>query len=291
LPEDSDLLLARTKALLRQFHLHAKKGLGQHFLIDPAMLEVSVAAAEISPSDTIVEVGPGLGVLTEKLGKSARKVIAIEVDNRIVVHLKKLFSQQTNISILNEDVLKIDISDLLENQMPDSNLNYKVVANLPYYIAAPIIRQFLEARITPRRMVVMVQKEVAESIAAIPGKMSLLGVSVQLYGKPHIVEYVPAKSFYPSPKVDSAIVRIDVYEHPIVEVDIGGFFKVVKAGFSAPRKQLRNALAQGLAIPPNDAADILNRAGISSQRRAETLNLDEWAELHRTVNSNTFTGN
>ncbi len=291
MPEDSDLLLARTKALLRQFHLHAKKGLGQHFLIDPAMLEVSVAAAEISPSDTIVEVGPGLGVLTEKLGKSAKKVIAIEVDNRIVVHLKKLFSQQTNISILNEDVLKIDIADVLENQMSDSNLNYKVVANLPYYIAAPIIRQFLEARIAPQRMIVMVQKEVAESITAIPGKLSLLGVSVQLYGKPSIVDYVPANSFYPPPKVDSAIVRIDVYDRPIVNVDIGGFFKVVKAGFCAPRKQLRNALAQGLSISPTNAADILNQARISSQRRAETLSLDEWADLHRTVNSNTFTGN
>lgn len=286
MPENFDLLLSRTKALLRQFHLHAKKGLGQHFLIDPDMLEASIAAADMSPDDTIVEVGPGLGVLTEELGKSAKKVIAIEVDHRIAAQLKKRFSQQTNIAIINEDVLQIDIADLIENELSHASSNYKVVANLPYYIAAPIIRHFLESRTKPQRMVVMVQKEVAESIAAVPGKMSLLGVSVQLYGKPSIVEYVPAKCFYPPPKVDSAIVRIDVYEQPVVDVDIGDYFKVVKAGFSAPRKQLRNALSKGLSISPNDSADILVRAGISPQRRAETLSLEEWAELYRTLHGN-----
>lgn len=165
--------------------------------------------------------------------------------------------------------------------MSTPDFNYKVVANLPYYIASAAIRHFLEAEFKPLRMVVMVQKEVAESIAAVPGKMSILSVGVQVYGKPVIAGYVPAQSFYPPPKVDSAIVRIDVYSRPVVEIE--GFFRVVRAGFSAPRKQLRNALAQGLSIPPSAAAKILSLSGISSQRRAETLSLEEWAELYRTV--------
>jgi len=288
LPNETDHLLLQTRKLLRRYGLHAKKELGQHFLVDQAVLRVITRAAELTPDDTVVEVGPGLGVLTEELARSAGRVVAIEIDPRIASILTERFSHLTNITILNNDVLQFAPGKFFADQLKGSDPSYqpsaflyKVVANLPYYIASAAIRHFLEAEFKPRRMVVMVQKEVAESIVALPGKMSILSISVQIYGKPAIVGYVPAQSFYPPPKVDSAIVRIDVYNQPVVEVE--GFFQVVRAGFSAPRKQLRNALAQGLSIPPNAATEILSMAGISSQRRAETLSLEEWAELCRRV--------
>ena len=177
-------------------------------------------------------------------------------------------------------MLHIDLNSLqpLAERTP-----YKVVANLPFYIAAPTIRRFLEAPFKPIRMVVMVQREVAENICAGPGTLSILGLSVQFYGRPSLVQRVPARSFYPAPKVDSAIVRIDVYDRPPVDVSPDHFFRVVRAGFSAPRKQLRNALAHGLGMPPAEVIPILDRAGIDSRRRAETLSLEEWAELARVV--------
>ncbi|MFO8101611.1 MAG: 16S rRNA (adenine(1518)-N(6)/adenine(1519)-N(6))-dimethyltransferase RsmA [Dehalococcoidia bacterium] len=264
--------------MLHQFHLHARKSLGQHFLIDPAVLEASVSAAGLSPDEEVIEVGPGLGFLTEELAKSARRVIAVEIDSRIVSYLKKRFAKSSNVLIRNADILRVDIAREV------AGAKYKMVANLPYYTAAPVIRFFLEASEKPVRMVVMVQKEVAENMVAAPGRMGLLGVSVQLYGKPSIVCYVPAKSFYPVPKVASAIVAIDVYGQPAVKAEPDEFFRVVKAGFSAPRKQLRNSLAQGLCIEPTFATEVLQKAGIAPQRRAQTLTLEEWAELCESIN-------
>ena len=156
---------------------------------------------------------------------------------------------------------------------------YKVVANLPYYITSPVLRHFLEASAKPRLMIVMVQKEVAEAIVAKPGKMSLLSVSVQFYGEPRIISPVPAQCFYPAPKVDSAILRIDPYPQPAVAVDEGSFFELVRAGFTAPRKQLVNSLAQGLGASKSEVLSLLETAGIVPQRRAETLTLGEWARL------------
>ncbi|MDY6911770.1 MAG: 16S rRNA (adenine(1518)-N(6)/adenine(1519)-N(6))-dimethyltransferase RsmA [Chloroflexota bacterium] len=282
-PGNPNPLLAQTRTLMRQFGLRARKGLGQHFLIDPAALESSISAAELSPEDVVIEVGPGLGVLTEKLAESVKRVVAIEIDPQITSALNKRFSKLSNITVLNTDVLRFSPSDYFKSELDSRAFKYKLVANLPYYVAAPTIRHFLEAELKPHRMVVMVQKEVAESIAAVPGKMSILGVSVQFYGKPSIVDYVPAGSFYPAPKVNSAIVRIDVYDRPVVEVETEGFFRVVRAGFSSPRKQLRNALAQGLSVEPTIASGLLDEAGILSQRRAETLNLEEWARLYEVV--------
>ena len=283
MPNEANHLLLQTRKLLRRFGLHARKGLGQHFLVDQVALRVITGAAELTPDDTVVEVGPGLGVLTEELAGIAGRVVAIEIDPRIASILTERFSHRSNITIVSDDVLQFAPPEFFARQLPTPDFNYKVVANLPYYIASAAIRHFLEAEFKPRRMVVMVQKEVAESIVAVPGKMSILSVSVQLYGKPVIAGYVPAQSFYPPPKVDSAILRIDVYSQPVVEVE--GFFRVVRAGFSAPRKQLRNALAQGLSIAPAAAAGLLNRSAISPQRRAETLSLEEWADLCRTVAS------
>jgi len=271
------LLLSQTKRELQRLDLHAKKGLGQHFLIDERVLKSLISAADLTPADTVVEVGPGLGILTRELAKKAGRVIAIEVDARLASVLKETLAPWSNVTIINADVLGSDPQALLAEDTP-----YNVVANLPYYIASAVLRHFLEASIKPRLMVVTVQKEVAQAIAAQPGKMSLLSVSVQFYGRPTIVEYVPARSFYPAPKVDSAILRIDVYDRPRVAVEDGAvFFRVVRGGFSAPRKQLHNSLAQGLEISTADAAALLKEAGISQKRRAETLSLEEWATIYR----------
>lgn len=266
------------RSQLRHLKVSALKGLGQHFLVDNTVLGKIVTAAELSPKDTVVEVGPGLGILTQELLHKAGRVIGVEVDSRLAAALQKNLSDSPKLTVVNADMLEINPAELTYKQTK----SYKVVANLPYYIAAPILRHFLEASLKPSLMVVMVQKEVAQSIVAQPGEMSILGISVQLYGKPTIVDYVPAHCFYPQPKVDSAIVRIEVYTKPAVEVsDIAGFFEMVKAGFSAPRKQIRNSLALGLHITPADAVESLKKAGIAPQRRPETLSLEEWASLQR----------
>jgi 16S rRNA (adenine1518-N6/adenine1519-N6)-dimethyltransferase len=158
---------------------------------------------------------------------------------------------------------------------------YKVVANLPYYITSPVLRHFLEASVKPTTMIVMVQKEVAEAIVAGPGQRSLLSISVQFYGKPVIIDRVPASAFYPTPEVDSAILRIDVYSRPAVDVDEEGFFRMVKAGFTATRKQAVNSFMKGLGLPRDRVLELLQKAGIDPKRRAETFTLEEWARLWR----------
>jgi 16S rRNA (adenine1518-N6/adenine1519-N6)-dimethyltransferase len=271
-------LLVQTKRRLRQAGLKARKGLGQHFLVDGEVLEFITAAAGLGPEDLVMEVGPGLGILTEALAKKAGGVIAIELDDKLAALLKKRLASFNNVTIVNDDVLNIEPEELLKRQK--SHL-YKVVANLPYYITSPVLRHFLTASAKPRVMVVMVQQEVAEAIAAQPGDMSLLSVSVQFYGKPEIIRRVPAQSFYPAPEVDSALLRIELYPEPAVAVDEGGFFELVRAGFSAPRKQIGNSLAQGLGLPKDGVLPLLERAEIDWQRRAETLTLEEWAQLWR----------
>lgn len=281
----TESLLTQTRRLLRHFDLRARKGLGQHFLIDEDVLRLIVSSAELTPTDTVMEIGPGLGVLTGELARQAGRVVAIELDNRLAAILRETLASFNNVTIVNEDILKVDPAVLLQKQFPDKArgaLSYKVVANLPYYITSPVLRHFLEASAKPRIMVVMVQKEVAEEIVARPGRMSLLSVSIQLYGEPTIIDYVPGRCFYPAPEVDSAILRIALYPQPAVKVDdIESFFALVRAGFSASRKQLGNSLAQGLELPKTDALSLLERADIVPQRRAETLSLDEWARLWR----------
>jgi len=276
--------LAHTKSQLSRLNVKAVKGLGQHFLTDRSVLETIVAAAEISPSDTVIEVGPGLGVLTAELVKRAGMTIAVEVDPKLTSALKSNYAATDNLSVVNADVLDLDPVDLIGAHTSglEYSQRYKVIANLPYYVAARILRHFLEASLKPALMVVMVQKEVGQHIVAGPGAMNLMGVSVQLYGKPMIVDYVPARSFYPQPKVDSAIVRIEVYPGPAVDIkDIPGFFSVVKAGFSTKRKQLRNSLSIGLGIGVDEVVAILEKAGVEPQRRPQTLSLDEWADVYR----------
>jgi 16S rRNA (adenine1518-N6/adenine1519-N6)-dimethyltransferase len=278
-PNETILHLSQVKRLLRQSGLRARKSLGQHFLVDALVLQKIIEAAEISSADTVIEVGPGLGILTAELVRRAGNVVAVELDTKLVSLLKRRLSAIANLRVINADVLKLGPSEILEGTS-----HYKVVANIPYYITSPVLRHFVEASPKPSLMVVMVQKEVGEAIVAGPGKMSLLAVSLQAYSKPRIVSHVPAQCFYPQPKVDSVIVRLDLLPEPAVKVaDIDGFFALVRAGFSSPRKQLHNSLAHGLEMKPAEIALLLEEANIDSKRRPETLSLEEWVRLYEVL--------
>ena len=279
-------MLTQMKRLMRRFNLQARKSLGQHFLVDEAVLNDIVAAAELETSDVVLEIGPGLGVLTRELAARAGWVVAVELDRGLASVLRQELASFNNVVVVNEDILKTAPLSLLDRQnlnLPgpaDSRQNYKVVANLPYYITAAVLRHLLGASLKPKLMVIMVQKEVAEAIVARAGNMSLLSVSVHFYGEPTIVSYVPASSFYPPPEVDSAILKIMLHPQPVVRVtDEAGFFRLVRAGFSTRRKQLANSLAGGLGLPKAEVLSLLETVVISSQRRAETLTLEEWARL------------
>jgi 16S rRNA (adenine1518-N6/adenine1519-N6)-dimethyltransferase len=271
------MLLDDTKRELQRLGIRAKKGLGQNFLVDEHALGSIVSAAGLTHDDLVVEVGPGLGVLTQELAESAGRVVAVELDRTMVAMLRAKYADSSNVEIVETDIL----SWAPESFIPD-DVSYKVVGALPYNIASAVLRHFLEAKHKPALIVVVMQKEVAQSVAAQPGDMGILSVGVQLYGRPSIIQYIPPTSFYPQPKVDSAIVRIDVYQDPPVKVeDEGSFFNVVRGGFSTPRKQLRNSLLHGLELTTAEAGVLLDSAGIDPKRRAETLSIEEWAALYR----------
>ena len=254
----------------------AKRSLGQNFLVDRRVVGRILAAAEVSSEDLVVEIGPGRGILTKELAERAGRVVAVEVDEALASRLVQQFGDGSNVTIVAADARVVAIESLLPRSAP-----YKLVANLPYYAASPIVRRFLEAAQKPRLMIVMLQREVARNMTAAPGKMGLLSVAVQLYGLPRIVSYVPPRAFRPSPSVTSAIVRIDVYDKPALALDSeDGFFKLVRAGFSAPRKQIRNSLRQGLSDREGEVETKLAQAGIDPTRRAETLSLAEWGGLY-----------
>ncbi len=270
-------MLAEVKRRLRHLGRSARKSLGQHFLIDDVVLKDIVTAAELSPADTVLEIGPGLGVLTRELAGRVGRVVTVELDDSLATALKKEMEPYGNVTVINESILKLEPASLVSGHS-----GYKVVANLPYYITAAALRHLLEASQPPALIVVMVQKEVAEAIAAALGKLSLLAVSIQFYGRPQIVGYVPASAFYPVPKVDSAILKIVLNRRSVVAVpDREGFFRLVRAGFSAPRKQLAGSLANGLGVPKERVVALLREAAIDARRRAETLSLEEWAGLWR----------
>jgi 16S rRNA (adenine1518-N6/adenine1519-N6)-dimethyltransferase len=275
-------MTSQAEALLAQFGLKARKGLGQHFLVEEDVLDCILSAAELSPQDVVIEVGPGLGMLTSKLAERAGKVVAVELDVRLVGVLRKRLRLFRNVRIVQGDILRLAPGRLLEDDLETlaSGQGYKVVANLPYYITSPVLRHFLEASWKPSLMVVMVQKEVGEAIAASCGKMTLLSVRTQFYSRPTIVAHVPRRSFYPAPKVDSIVLRLDVYSKLPIEIsDTDGFFDIVASGFSSSRKQLRNSLAQGLGIASDQVALLLEKAGIEAKRRAESLSLEEWSKV------------
>lgn len=269
------------ETLLKRHGLRAHKGLGQNFLQDPLALEEIVSAAEIQPTDTVLEIGPGLGSLTRYLAVSAKEVVAVELDPNLVPLLQAVLIPYSNIRLVQGDILKLSPKDLITER------DYLVVANIPYYITSAVIRHLLEAEVKPRRIVLTVQKEVAERISAKPGDMSLLALSVQVYGKPRIAARIPASAFFPAPKVDSAVLCVDIYSAPLIKPELLNiFFKLIKAGFSQKRKTLRNSLSSGLHISPTNATDLLTQAGIDPQRRAETLSIEEWEILSEIYNDN-----
>ena len=265
---------------LRRHGLRPSKGLGQNFLVDRRALRRIVEAAELGPADTVLEVGPGIGQLTRLLAARAGRVVAVELDLRMVAALREELAGCRNVEVVQGDILALDPGALAGREA------YKVVANLPYYITSAAIRHLLEARPPPSLLVLTVQREVADRITSAPGNMSLLSVSVQFYGRPQRVARIPASAFYPPPRVESAIVRIDVYPQPPLRGDDARrFFEIVRAGFSQRRKQLRNTLAAGLGLPTEQVAAALRQAGVDPRRRAETLSLEEWSAISQQLSA------
>ncbi len=275
------------RALLKQWNLQPSKGLGQNFLTDRAALDKIVAAAELAPDDIVLEVGAGLGTLTRRLAHKAGHVVAVELDQRLMPVLQSVLSDLDNVTLIQGDILALDPAVLIDAasiQHPASSIQYKVVANLPYYITSAVLRHLLEASLKPQRLVLTVQREVAERIVAQPGQMSLLAVSVQYYGRPRRLFRIRPGSFFPSPSVESAVVRVDLHAAPPVHAaDTGVFFRVVRAGFAQRRKQLRNSLAAGLGRSPGEVAAELTLAGVDPRRRAQTLSLEEWGRVTRAL--------
>lgn len=268
-----------------KYKLRPRKELGQHFLVDPNILRKIVGAAELSPEAVVLEIGPGLGTLTQCLAQAAGRVVAVELDEGMIGLLRGELAHLSNLELVQGDILQIDPAELIrdpESSSPQSPLAYTVVANLPYYITSAVIRHLLEADPPPRRLVLTVQREVAKRIVAGPGDMSLLAVSVQFYGRPRVVAKIPAGAFIPPPRVDSAVICINTYGAPPVDVpSTQTFFRVVRAGFGQKRKQLKNTLAAGLGLPAGEVSTALARAGVDPRRRAQTLSLAEWASLAR----------
>ena len=270
----TDLKPLSVPALMRKHGLSARKSLGQNFLLDETALEKVVAAAEIPANATVLEIGPGLGSLTRHLARAAAHVVAVELDADILPALQEALGDAQNVTVIHGDILQQEMASLIDEP------GYLVVANIPYYITSAVIRHLLEAPVKPARLVLTMQKEVAERICAKPGDLSLLALSVQVYGSPRPAARIPAGAFYPPPKVDSAVLRVDLYPRPrIPEDQLDTFFHLAKLAFAQKRKTLRNTLSAGLRWPPERAAGLLAEAGIDPMRRAETLSLDEWAQM------------
>ena len=273
----------RSARSFKEQGVRAKKGLGQHFLVDPQAVCKIVDGAEVGPEDTILEIGPGPGILTVPLAERAGRVIAVELDKEMIESLRQALVGKDNVEIVHGDILEQEIPALVGDGP------YKVVANLPYYITSAILRYLLTSANRPSCLVITVQREVAERIVGRPQKkqrhkrslrMSLLAVSVQFYGQPRLLARIPAGSFRPIPAVDSAVLRVDTYDPlPWGVDDEKLFFQVVRAGFAQSRKQLGNALQNGLRFPAEQIVGALEAAGIDRRRRAETLSVQEWVVL------------
>lgn len=248
-----------------------KKSLGQHWLKDPDILADIAEAAELAGDDVVLEIGPGLGTLTSRLLARANSVTAVEFDADLARKLPGQFPGK-RLTVVNQDILQFDL-----NQLPK---NYKVVANVPYYITSKIVEKLMTAENKPSIAVLLVQKEVAERIAAEAGNMSILSVSVQIFAEAELDIEVPRQFFTPPPKVDSQVVILRTRDNPLItSEDQRDFFRIVKAGFSAKRKKLRSSLSGGLGIDKSVAEELLKNAGISPDARAEDLSIDDWKRL------------
>ena len=256
------------------------KGLGQNFLINPTVCPRMAEMGNAKPGWGIIEIGAGVGVLTAELARRADKVVCIEIDGRLLPVLDETLAEFDNIKIVNEDVLKVDLHKLIEQEF--AGMPVAVCANLPYYITSPIIMNLLEAHLPIASLTVMVQKEAAARLCAEPGsrEVGAVSIAVRYYSDPKILFQVSRGSFLPAPEVDSTVIRLDVRDHPPVEVGSEEqFFKVVRAAFSQRRKTLPNTLSAGLGIPKAQAIEMLEKAGIPTNLRAEQLTLDQFALL------------
>ena len=259
------------QSLLRDYGLKPKKGLGQNFLVDDTYLQRIVEAANVTESDEVLEIGAGLGSLTRHLAAAAGQVTAVEIDNQFFPILKKVIKDFSNIRLIEGDIMEID------PQAITSRAGYKIVANIPYYLTSNLIRRLLEVPLKPTLIALTIQKEVAQRICAEPGKMSLLSLGVQIYGKPVIAFIIPSTAFFPVPGVDSALLLVNLFEQPVIPVELlDGFFKLAKAAFMQKRKMLHNALAGAPGLGNGRAEELLSRSGIDPDRRAQTLALQEW---------------
>lgn len=258
--------------------MQPKKSLGQHWLFDSDSLEAMSVAAEVRPGDTVLEVGPGLGTLTEVLLSDGASVVAVEFDRDLYQKLIDETNQfsaedRKNLDVINEDILKFDLTRLPKN--------YKVSANIPYYLTSNLIRIMLESPNPPSVMALLIQKEVAERIAAKPGEMGILSIATQFYAEVVLKELVPAKLFTPPPKVDSQIIQIKRRSTPLFpNVDTKKFFTIIRAGFSEKRKKLRSSLSGGLHISKSAADELLKQANIPSDARAQELTLEQWYKIY-----------
>ncbi len=255
-------------AQISQAGIEPKKSLGQNFLVEPTVLEQIVETAELIADDIVLEIGPGLGFLTQYLLNKTEHVIAIEADRRMVGRLRGLYPKA---QITHGDFLQENLTDMKD---------YKVVANLPYYITSLIFRKLLNAPQRPKSITALVQKEVAERICAPVGKLSMLALSIGYFGEANYIDTVSVRDFVPAPKVDSAIIHIKVYDQPVFVADEKQLFRLIKAGFGEKRKMLRNALAGGLQLMPDVVVDILESAGIAPTARAQELSLTDWSRLY-----------
>ena len=245
-----------------------------------------MTGSDCGPDDTVIEIGPGLGVLTERLAETAGHLVAIEIDANLAQRLRERLVGRDNVTVIEHDVLTLTPESLLTEAELRKDAPYSVVGNLPYSSGVAILRHFLEAKRPPRSIVVMLQREVADSIVAAPGKMSLLGVSVQVYARVRKLFNVPPRAFYPPPRVTSSVIRLDALDEPLVASEQRqAFFRVVRGGFSAPRKQLRNTLSQGLGIAAAAATELIEAAGLEPTLRPQDVPLEGWLRLASNVHA------
>ena len=263
------------RPLLERLGVRPYKGWGQSFLVNPGVPRRIVEVAGVRPGDLVVEVGPGLGVLTEPLLAAGARVVAVEIDPRLAAYLRERFAGEVRLRLVEGDILRLAPAELAPAGEP-----YQVVANLPYSVTSAVLRHVLAGPRRPVQVVVMVQREVAERIVAGPPEMSLLAVSVQFFGRPRLALRVPAGAFYPPPKVDSAVVAVTIQEPPLPEAEHDAFFRVVAAGFGQRRKTLANSLGAGLGLSRPAVVAALTGAGIDPQARAETLAVPDWVRLY-----------
>jgi 16S rRNA (adenine1518-N6/adenine1519-N6)-dimethyltransferase len=263
-------------SILNKHNLRPDKNLGQNFLTDPNILNKITSIAAISAENSVLEIGAGLGHLTAHLARSASHVTAVEIDPRLIPVLEENLANYPNIKLVQGDILNLDPRELVQEN------GYLVVANIPYYITSRIIRHLLESDLKPARIILTIQYEVAQRICARDGKLSLLALSVLVYGEPHLELRIPAGAFYPKPEVDSAVIKINLYQQPLLEAGLrAGFFKIVKAGFRHKRKTLRNSISKGLRWEAAKVEDLLATQGIDPGLRAENISIDQWLDLAR----------